>query len=132
MNINFTTIQMETVYTLLLNKRTEPQIVQATGYSVSLIRQIIQPNKARFASRFHQRRKRLQMHSRHRMKHTDYANALREALGKEPLYKMQYCDHTKNKIEQARYKQGKRLQRKMQARREPTILESLIGDELYS
>ena len=125
---DFTTLQMETVYTLLLNKRTEPQIVQATGYSVSLVRHILQANRARFASRFSQRHKRWQRHSHHQMKHTDYANALRAALGKEPLY----GDHTQHKIEQAKLKQASVLQGKMRARQEPSILESLVGDEFFS
>ncbi len=86
----------------------------------------------RFASRLFQRQKRLQAHSRHRLRHTDYANALREALGKEPLYEehLQHCAHTQDKIELARAKQSQRV--KASVPREMSILESLVGDELFS
>lgn len=129
--------QLQTILTLLLNNRTEHEIVRVTGYSVSVVRQLIEANKSRITqhlAQYQTHKQRQQSHQRHIDQCEKMIDTIREVgLGLVPLYRevdlsntMMYCsNHTRRTIEAKRRKSIRKTPKPK------SILEHMIDYHLH-
>ena len=90
MMLNFTTLQAETVFSLFLQQQNELQIVKDTGFSLPLVRHILQANKQKFNARLVHHEQWIKAKNAHsklqEQQCRDMVDAIREVLGFDPLY----------------------------------------------
>lgn len=124
-----TSIQLETIFTLMLNRRSEDEIAKATGYDRDLVRQAIKANRRKFEERLFRHRKHLSLQSqKDRIREAEIMiDAIRKYhLGFKPLYEQPEpakCRHIQVSIEKTKQKKSKQYQKTKQL----SIMEHMLN-----
>lgn len=113
----------------MLNRRSEAEIVKATGYSRDLVCQLIKANRRRFEERLFKHRKKLslQRHQDHIREAENMIDAIRKHhLGFKPLYAEPEpieCQHIQVAIEKTKQKKNKKYKKQKQL----SIMEHMLN-----